>query len=290
MAGDQACRGGARRRRARPGATHVASNACSTVTACSGCHGGALVDRPADAGADAGERVELLDRRVASRSRRRRPSRAATGTRRRRRSSRPRTARRGRGRTARARTAPSRRRRAAANRGRSSGASSCACSIRWRSPSGSHTSRVCSNASSASRFARSPIACTATGQPAAAPRADDLRELLAARDLHAGAVEHPRRLRAERPVHEHLQVAEPQERAAEARSAARSRAASPTLVVRERLPDAQRQRAALLEPPPEPRARRASRPCRAPRSRRATSRAGARRASRRRTRRRARTR
>ena len=38
--------------------------------------------------------------------------------------------------------------------------------------------------------------------------AHDLGELVAARDLHAAAVEHPRRLRAERPVHEHLQVAD----------------------------------------------------------------------------------
>ena len=43
------------------------------------------------------------------------------------------------------------------------------CSIRWRSPSGLHTPRVASKASSASRLARSPIAWTATGQPAAAP-------------------------------------------------------------------------------------------------------------------------
>ena len=42
--------------------------------------------------------------------------------------------------------------------------------MRWRSPRGSHASRVASNASSAARFAASPIACTATGQPASAPR------------------------------------------------------------------------------------------------------------------------
>ena len=40
--------------------------------------------------------------------------------------------------------------------------------------------------------------------------ADDVRELLARRDLDARAVEHQRRLRAERAVHEHLQVAEAQ--------------------------------------------------------------------------------
>ena len=42
------------------------------------------------------------------------------------------------------------------------------CSIRCRRPSGFHVSCVASKASSASRFARSPIACTATGQPTAA--------------------------------------------------------------------------------------------------------------------------
>ena len=44
------------------------------------------------------------------------------------------------------------------------------CSMRWRSPSGCHASRVSSNASSAFWFARSPIACTATGQRASAAR------------------------------------------------------------------------------------------------------------------------
>src|SRR5439155_10623607 len=42
--------------------------------------------------------------------------------------------------------------------------------------------------------------------------ANDLGELLAARDLHAAAVEHPRGLRAERAVHEDLQVPDPQQR------------------------------------------------------------------------------
>ena len=99
-----------------------------------------------------------------------------------------------------------------------------------------------SNASSASRFARSPIACTATGQPAARAAADDLRELLAARDLDARAVEHPRRLRAERAVHEHLQVADAQAGRRRARRGAEPSSAS-SVVVRERLPDAERQRA-----------------------------------------------
>ena len=47
-------------------------------------------------------------------------------------------------------------------------------------------------------------------------RADQLHQLVAARDLHARPVEQARRLRAQCPVHEGLQVAEPQERAAEA--------------------------------------------------------------------------
>ena len=55
-----------------------------------------------------------------------------------------------------------------AKRGRSAGSTHCACSIRGRSPRGAHSSFVAANASSASRFARVPIACTATGQPARA--------------------------------------------------------------------------------------------------------------------------
>ena len=62
----------------------------------------------------------------------------------------------------------------------SSGARSCACSIRCRSPRGAHASRVASNASSAFRFARSPIACTATGRHlrARAGRSAQLRALV----------------------------------------------------------------------------------------------------------------
>ena len=63
-----------------------------------------------------------------------------------------------------------------------------------------------------------------------------------ARDLDAGAVEHPRRLRAERPVHEDLQVADPEEVVAEPRAEAEL-LEPPEVVVRERLPDAQRERA-----------------------------------------------
>ena len=71
---------------------------------------------------------------------------------------------------------------------------------------------------------------------------DDLPQLVTARDHDAGAVEHPRRLRAERPVHERLQVADAQPGRAEA-------AADPELaqrvdaLVRLRLPDAELERA-----------------------------------------------
>ena len=40
--------------------------------------------------------------------------------------------------------------------------------MRWRRPSGRQASAVASKASSAARLAASPIACTPTGQPAAA--------------------------------------------------------------------------------------------------------------------------
>ena len=133
-----ACRGAARRPRATPARRTSPRTPAATVSACSGCHAVALVDRAPHAGADAGERVELLDRRVGAvrddraRVEQRPVGVGAVGL------ARPRSGRRGRGRTARARTAPTRRRRARAKRGRSSGASSCACSIRCRRPSGCH--------------------------------------------------------------------------------------------------------------------------------------------------------
>ena len=58
-------------------------------------------------------------------------------------------------------------------------------------------------------------------RPASRPpaaREDDVLELLAARDPDARAVEHQRGLRAERAVHERLQVAEPQEVVADPRA------------------------------------------------------------------------
>ena len=81
--------------------------------------------------------------------------------------------------------------------------------------------------------------------------ADDLCQLVAARDLHARAVEQQRGLRAERTVHEDLQVADAQERAPEARPDAERRELGHVLRG-QRLPDAERQRAARLEPLPEP--------------------------------------
>ncbi len=48
--------------------------------------------------------------------------------------------------------------------------------------------------------------------------ADDLGQLVAGRDPHAGAVEHPCRLRSESPVHEALEVAETEEVVADARA------------------------------------------------------------------------
>ena len=61
------------------------------------------------------------------------------------------------------------------------------------------------------------------------------------------AVEQPRGLRAERAVHERLQVADAQERRRRGRGRSPSAASSPTLLVRERLPDAQRQRVRARE-------------------------------------------
>ena len=79
---------------------------------------------------------------------------------------------------------------------------------------------------------------------------DDLRELLAARDLDARAVQHARRLRAERAVHEHLQVAELEARPSEAaRDVDVGELAR--LFGRKGLPDPQRQGALGFEPLPE---------------------------------------
>ena len=92
------------------------------------------------------------------------------------------------------------------------------------------------------RVAIRPIADRMHGDRPAGLRAapDDLRQLGAARDLDARAVQHASRLRPERPVHERLQVADPQHRASEP-------APQPELfervepVGRKRLPDPQRQ-------------------------------------------------
>ena len=89
------------------------------------------------------------------------------------------------------------------------------------------------------------------GKPGRRACADDLGELLAARDPNARAVEHQRRLRAERPVHECLQVADPQQRAPEARRDPERRERA-DLIGRNRLPHAQRQRARPLEALPQP--------------------------------------
>ena len=80
--------------------------------------------------------------------------------------------------------------------------------------------------------------------------AHDPLELFARRDHDSGSVAHPRGLRAERPVHERLQVAEAQERGAGAAAEA-DLAEVGELLGRSRLPDAKRQRALLLEPLPE---------------------------------------
>ena len=75
--------------------------------------------------------------------------------------------------------------------------------------------------------------------------AHDLGELVPARDLHARAVEQPRGLGAECPVHERLQVAGAEVVVAEARGDAYSFEVFEALV-RQRLPDAQGQRALAL--------------------------------------------
>jgi hypothetical protein len=69
---------------------------------------------------------------------------------------------------------------------------------------------------------------------------DDLCELLPARDGHSRAVQHPGRLRPERPVHERFQVPDAEEFVADARVDAERLELRQSLV-RHRLPDPQRQ-------------------------------------------------
>ena len=99
------------------------------------------------------------------------------------------------------------------------------------------------------------------GEPGPRGAAHDLGELVAARDLDAGAVQQARGARAERPVHEDLDVAEPQQVVAEPAAQA-ERLDRVELLVRERLPYAQRR----ARPPPGAPATtgrcRSSRPCR----------------------------
>ena len=82
--------------------------------------------------------------------------------------------------------------------------------------------------------------------------AHDLGELLAARDGHAGAVEHPCRLRAERPVHERLEVTDPQVARLRSRSGSRAPRAREA-VRRDGLPDAEGEAVARRDPLEDPR-------------------------------------
>src|SRR5262249_31406723 len=85
-------------------------------------------------------------------------------------------------------------------------------------------------------------------RPADARRAtNDVLELLAARDLNPRPVQHARGLRAERPVHESLQVAGAQPAVAEARTEV-DRLERVESLVRERLPDAEVEDALLAQP------------------------------------------
>ena len=87
-------------------------------------------------------------------------------------------------------------------------------------------------------------------EPAGGAAAHDLRELLAARDLHAASVEEQRGLRAERPVHEDLEVTEREQVVAEARAQAEL-VRMLDAIGRDRLPHAQRERRGVREALPE---------------------------------------
>src|SRR5207237_1966442 len=78
----------------------------------------------------------------------------------------------------------------------------------------------------------------------------DLDQLLAARDLDAGAVQHACRLRPERSVHEGLQVTDAYELVSEAASDV-ERGELFGLLRRQRLPHAQVERAFVAQPLPD---------------------------------------
>ena len=193
---ERACRGARSSCESQAGATHVACSACSSV-------------RPA--GPRASGRGRRRRRRPTGRApRSARPSRSRRAA--------PESSERAERVRAVGRSGPEalrellvgrrvreldrrRRRRAPRSAGTSSGARHCACSIRWRSPRGCHTSRV-----ALERVERVAVRAVADRVHADRPArlgalAHDLLELLAARDLDARAVEHPARSasRASRP-------------------------------------------------------------------------------------------
>ena len=237
------------RRRSSPasqaGVTVEATIACSTVTASSGRHAGTLVDRAEDAGADPGERIELLDRGVgAVRDDGAGLEQAAEGVR----SLQP---------------IPPEALREVAVGGRVRELDGAGDADRGEAGNvrGVEALRVLDPLAQAERLpgvlrrleriervAVRPVADRVhRDRPAGGGRApDDVLELLPARDPDAGAVEHQRRLRAERPVHERLQVAEPEEVVAEPRPE-RERGELGKAVGGERLPDAEGQPVALVD-------------------------------------------
>ena len=124
--------------------------------------------------------------------------------------------------------------------------------MRWRSPSGAHI--VARRLERVERLAVRAVADRVHADRPAEPRAlaDDLGELVAARDHDARAVEHPGGLRTERPVHERLQVADAEELVADPGVDA-ERVELRQALVRDRLPHAERETLALGDALEDPR-------------------------------------
>ena len=106
------------------------------------------------------------------------------------------------------------------------------------------------------RIQRVPVRLIADRMHADRPTAlgaatNDLLQLLAARDLDSRPVSQKRCPRAERPIHEALQVADPEELVPEAR-AQRESGCVVEQVVRDRAPDAQRKIALVAQPLEDP--------------------------------------
>ena len=137
-----------------------------------------------------------------------------------------------------------------ARRPRSASSMHWTCSIRGGTGSSSHAARVSSRASSDCPVGAVADRVHGDREARRRRRARDLGHLGGRRQHHPRAVEHPRRRRAERAVHERLHRPDPQEVGAEA-GAELGRLRRPDLLGRVRHVDAKREAPVGVEPLPQ---------------------------------------